>query len=383
MNRPLYATITLIMSGIFIASNLYTMIPLQKLITDTYDTTAQSSSLASFCFIMFYAAGLFVFGIWSDLADEKNILVYGMVSVSILTFLISFAGNYILFLVLRSLQGFAAAAFPPAAFSYVFRLFDVRTRTISIALINTGFLFAGIFGQVLSAFLAFRFSFEAVFYGFSLFYFICFLSLQAALTNVRKQTVRERKILTPILTCIRFPPLQKLYAISFFLLFTVLLFYGGIEMYVIQSDHHFSLSLQTFRLTGLLGMIPAFFTHVLQKKFGAFHLLTFSLVLMTIGLIPSSLSLNEASLIFSSIALIASTSLSIPMVILLVGEYGEKFRGRAISLYSFTLLAGAGAGSLLAAIIPFPLILIGSSVLFGGLTFLSIVMHRQELSGSV
>lgn len=383
MNRSLFANIALIISGIFIASNLYTMIPLQKLLSDSYHIPVEYSSLASFCFIIFYSFGLLFFGILADRMEERSIIVYGMLTVSLLTLTLTIASNFVLFLGIRSLQGFAASTFAPAAFSYVFRFFDLKTRTIAIALINTGFLFAGIFGQMISAYLAFQYTFHAVFYGFSLFYFICFLYLWITLKKGHKPRVEQHNLLTHILTLIRYSPLQKLYGISFFLLFTVMLFYGGFEVYMIHSEGEMSLSLQMFRFIGLIGITPAFFARPLQRTWGAHRVLRYSLLLMSAGLLPSFLFFDERSLIISSIALIASTSLTIPMVILLVGQYGTDARGRAIALYSFTLLAGAGIGSLLSAVIPFPIILIGCAVLYTILANLSHSIQKQEESGGM
>ncbi|MBB6454730.1 MFS family permease [Salirhabdus euzebyi] len=360
----------LIIAGIFIASNLYTMLPVQTFLTEKFSISLQLSSLASFCFIISYAFGLLCFGIGTDLFNERTILLIGMLILSIVTYSISFVNDYGVFLFSRSIQGFFAASFAPAAFSYIFKYFQGKTQTMSIALINTGFLFAGIFGQIIAAYFVFSHSFQTLFYAFSGFYFICFVLLYLTLAKEEKTTTASTNLLRYIVTLIRYSPLQKLYITAFFLLFTVMLFYGGFELYLVKNGESFPFSLQVFRIIGLIGIVPAFFASRLEAKYGAKDVLLYSLILMTIGFIFPLITLNEWTLIFSSIFMIASTSLTIPMVILLVGKCAASAKGRAISVYSFMLLTGASIGSVLAAFIPFHFILLGIAILFIGLVYI-------------
>ncbi|MRG87031.1 MFS transporter [Salinibacillus xinjiangensis] len=372
------ASMILIVAGIFIASNLYTMLPIQTVLTEKYMISLEAASMASFCFIISYAFGLLSFGILTDRFEEKHILIYGMLALSIMTLWIPFANNYLTFLIGRSIQGFLAASFAPAAFSYIFHHFHGKTQTISIAMINTGFLFAGIFGQMLSAALVFSFSFHSLFYAFSGFYFIFFILLIVTLEYSKKTNIITTKLLRHIVTLIRFTPLQKLYITAFFLLFTVMLFYGGFEILLAKENQSFPFSHQTFRLIGLIGIVPAFFASQLESRFGPIQVLSGSLVLMSIGFIFPIVTLNEWTLIMASICMIGSTSLTIPMVVLLVGRYGHESKGRAISLYSFTLLTGASVGSICAALIPFTYILIGIVFLFIGLVLMSRSLQKEK-----
>jgi MFS transporter, YNFM family, putative membrane transport protein len=362
------ASAVLIVAGIFIASNIYTMLPIQELLVEEFQINLSQTALASFSFIVFYAFGLLIFGMLSDRFGERPILLYGMLSLSILTFLLSFVNHYFIFIAGRAFQGFLAASFAPPAFSYIFRYFHGKTQTISIALINTGFLFAGIFGQILSAYFVFSYSFQTLFYAFSCFYFICFVLLFFALVTNREEGSSSNKQLTSIVSLIRHPPLLKLYITAFFLLFAVMLFYSGFELYLLKSKVEFPLSLQGFRIAGLIGILPAFFANQLVNRFDAKHILIASLLVMTIGFAVSVPVINEWTIMASSILMIASTSLTIPMVIILVGRFSTaKNRGRAISIYSFMLLMGASLGSLLAVVVSLSSILFGVGVLFVGL----------------
>ncbi|WP_102028002.1 MFS transporter [Salirhabdus sp. Marseille-P4669] len=369
--------LVLIIAGIFIASNLYTMLPIQNILAHQFTISIEQASLASFCFIFCYAVGLLYFGSLADRFGERPVILTGMLVLSILTFTISFVDSFKLFLGARSIQGFLAASFAPAAFSYIFRYFQGKIQTVSIALINTGFLFAGVFGQILSAYFVYSFSLQTLFYAFSTFYFISFALL--FLTLMKDKTNHStKKSLTTIVTLIRHPSLKKLYITAFFLLFTVMAFYGSLELFLLKDTLNFPISLQTFRLISLIGIIPAFFANALVEKFQAKSVLISSLLMMTVGFLLSLISLNEWTILFASIFMIASTSLTIPMVILLIGKHAPSTkRARAISVYSFTLLIGASVGSLFAALLPFYFVLVGVAILFIALAILIRFVHEK------
>ncbi len=371
MNKNYFTSAIFIIVGIFIASNLYTMLPISPLLVEEFSISIEQSPLASFSFTFCYAIGLLVFGILTDRFGERPILLYGMFSLAILTFFIVFLENYYFFVVARAFQGFLAASFAPPAFSYIFQHFKGKTQTLSIALINTGFLFAGIFGQIFSFYLVYTFTFSALFFAFSFLYFASFVLLFLSLKKTRVPDKKLRKGVTSILTLIRHTPLYKLYMTTFFLLLTIMLFYGGFEMYLLQNSIHLPFSIQTFRIIGLIGIMPAFFANRLVERFNPKAILSGSLLLMSFGYAFSVFYLSEWMLLVSSIFMIASTSLTIPMVIMLVGTYAPlNMRGRGISIYSFILLIGGSVGSLLAAFIPLYYILISIAMIFLCLSFL-------------
>ncbi|MCP8615537.1 MFS transporter [Salirhabdus salicampi] len=369
----------LIICGIFIASNIYTMLPLQHMIADQFAVSLQSTSLASFCFVFTYAFGLLIFGICTDKYNERSILLIGMLILSVITFATTFVKmQYTLLLVCRTLQGFFAASFAPAAFSYIFRFYSKSLQTVSIALLNTGFLFAGIFGQIISAYFAFQYTFSSVFYMFAIFYVICLISLFLTLQHSDKKTQPNARLLKHIVTLIRFSPLQKLYITAFFLLFTIMLFYSGLELYLVLHEQLFSYTLQTFRMVSLVGIVPAFFARQLVDRYGAIQVLIYSLLLMAFGFMFPMIHLHAWTITVASISMIASTSLTIPMVVILVGRFAPSAKGRAISLYSFTLLTGASFGSIVSPFIPFPLILATIFLMFICLAQLIRLLRKQE-----
>ncbi|KGP90806.1 hypothetical protein N780_03660 [Pontibacillus chungwhensis BH030062] len=372
MLKPKLMAGALIFTGIFIASNLYTMLPLHSEIAQLYGVSDSVVSLASSMFIFPYAVGLFFFGMLADKLPHKKVLLSGMTALAIVTLLVGLMPTFWLFIILRAAQGVLAASFAPTAFAYSFEHFKGKKQAFVIAMINTGFLFAGIFGQMIAVELASYGSYRTVFFGFCMLYVICLLLLKQFLVSSKPKTFQTLFSLSPILSFFQFRPLQKLYGITFFLLFTVMLFYGSFEWLIARGEIDIPFSLQGFRVIGLIGIVPAFFAGPLQQRFGAPFVLGTSLLAVTIGFSLPLLVLNTWTLLAASIFMIASTSLTIPMVILLVGQCSKQARASAVSIYSFTLLTGASIGSLGAAIVPFQGVLVCCAVLFMGLAYISL-----------
>ncbi|WP_077623099.1 MFS transporter [Sediminibacillus massiliensis] len=347
----------LIYCAVFVASSIYVMIPLQPRLAESHNVSISYASLTSSLFICTYATGLLVFGFLADRLPLRKILVTGMAMLSLITGALIFAADVGQLILLRALQGFTAASFAPVAFGYCFRYFQGSLQGTAIALINTGFLFAGVFGQIISSYLAEAFFFSAVFTGFFLFYLICFSLLFITLKKaVPSDSIPSKKPTTIILSCFQNQILRKLYLIAFFLLLPIMLFYGSFEIYLHQVWTDFPVPLQLFRVCSLIGILPSFFISALLRRFRAKQILRFQLFVMVAGFLPAIAGLNVGTITFASFLMITSTSLTIPMVVLLVGR-NTVHGTSAVAIYSFTLLSGASVGSALASLVPFPFVL--------------------------
>lgn len=369
MSKNSVTAIVLICCSIFVASSIYVMIPLQPVLAEQFNVSLEIAALTSTLFTFPYALGLICFGLLADRFPLRKLLLIGMALLIIITVLLSLSESIYLLISLRAVQGFFAASFAPVAFAYCFKHFSGSFRAFVIAMINTGFLFAGVFGQMIAAFLADWGSYSLVFGAFFCFYLLCFTGLFFTLKPSDPKLLQERgKIYPMIKACLKHRHLAKLYAIAFFLLLTLMLFYGSFEIYVYDSVGDFPYSIQFLRLISLIGIFPSFFSSQLINRFGAKSVLRFQLGVMVIGFIPVAIANHVFTIMVASFFMILSASLTIPMVVLLVGKHAAQFRSTAISLYSFILLTGASTGSMLAPILPFSVVLLLVPILYIVLT---------------
>ncbi|MGA9227201.1 MAG: MFS transporter, partial [Mesobacillus sp.] len=342
-------SILLTLSAIMVASNIYTLIPIYSILADNLAIEESHVVLAGGLFTFFYACGLLSFGPVSDFTGRRKILVYGLLASALTTLAVGFSTGSFSLWVTRSLQGLTLATFASVAFAYTYDVFTFRQRTILVVLINTGFLIAGIFGQVASAFLASLYSWNSVYIFFSGVYFILFVIAFFLLKESPRPEVESRPLWSVFFNLLSDSRLMKCYIITFSLLFSIIAFYDSIGRYFVGPPS----DLLMIRLVGLIGASLSLFTGKMMDRWGELRTL---IVGLAIGATSAFLLLflhSTLHLVVFSIFFVSSISLVIPTAITLIGFYGSRQRAKALSLYSFILLSGASLAPPVAALLSF------------------------------
>lgn len=335
--------------SILIASNIYTLIPIYGLVADELGVPTNDVVLAGSLFTLFYAIGLLTIGPISDYTGRKNIIVFGLLASSLTTLAVGFSTDAVSLWLTRSIQGFVLAAFASVVFAYSFDTFPPKPRTFIVVLINTGFLVAGIFGQLTSSFLTEWFSWNSVFQFFSIGYFILFIAAFIFLTESPKPRLNGESLLKIYPALFRNKNLRKCYFISFTLLFSLIAFYDTLGRTFTGSNTE----LFKIRAAGLVGAILSLCTGKLIRKFGETTTLLSGLSIGVVALLSMLFFQTTIGLICFSILFISSVSLVIPTIITLIGSLGREQRANSLSLYSFILLSGASVAPFVSTIVPF------------------------------
>nr|WP_263328382.1 MFS transporter [Neobacillus sp. Marseille-Q6967] len=357
---PLLIMYLLTITGIFVASNIYTLIPLSNLIAASFEVPVQQVSIATSCFTIFYALGLLCFGPISDFIGRKNTLVIGLFGSAVFTISIGFANDIFLLCIFRSLQGFTLGSFAPVAFALTFDLYPPKQRSLLLALINTGFLAAGIIGQILSSLIAFQLTWIEVFFFFGGVYFILTIISYLALPSIKQPATIKSTVFRSFYLLLKNKELQKCYFITATLLFTFISFYGALEIFYQGTFEE----LLAIRAIGLLGAVLSLFTGKWFSKINLKMMLNFSFLAGIVSLVLMLVWPNKINLMVQSVLFVASISLLIPAVISIIGTVSGNERSKALSLYSFILLAFASLASPISLMLPFRLLITLLTVLF-------------------
>ncbi len=357
LKRLFFVASLLIITGIFIASNIYTLIPIYQNVSDSLNITVNQTVFGGSIFSFFYAIGLLTFGPLSERLGRKKVIVYGLLISAVTTWLVGLSFNQMSLYLFRGLQGLALGSFAPVAFAYTFEVFPVRHRTLVLALINSGFLVAGILGQLISSSITFFYQWEYVFYNFAGIYLVLFVCGIFIYPSVRVTNQAGASLLQDFHNIGRNSTLLICYGITFTILFTFISFYDGIGQYLHEEYSIDPQTLMNIRAFGLIGAFLSLFTGKLVQNFGDQRTLLFGLSLGTLSLFSILLSETPTIMAILTIPFVASISLLFPSIISLVGKLGEHARGSAISIYSFTLLTGASFGPIIASVLDFTVLL--------------------------
>ncbi len=337
----------LIVMGIMVASNIYTFIPIYQNIATSISIEVHEVVIAGSMFTFFYACGLLIFANLADRYGRKHVIIFGMAASSIATLFVSFSESFELLALSRGLQGFFLGSFAPVAFAYIYDLYEGKKRTLLLSLINSGFLLAGILGQITSDVITGVTRWEMVFIVFAVVYGVLFLFGANVLPKpTRSSTVKNHNVIKGLLCLFFHKKLFFCYLIVFTILASFVGYYDSLTR-SLQDDPTFLL---VIRMVGLLGAILSVFTGRFIEKVGKQSTLFIGITLGIIGVSLLLVPHNAYSSFFyisSSIIFVSSISLLIPTIITIIGDISGDERGKALSLYSFILLGGASFAPLL------------------------------------
>ncbi|RXJ01938.1 MFS transporter [Anaerobacillus alkaliphilus] len=334
------------MLAILIVSNLYIMIPLLGNVATTFSISTSEASLSISVFSFFYACGLIFFGPLSERFGLKETICTGLFVLIILMAAGFFMTNFSTLLLLRALQGFWAASFAPVSFIYVLNVLNIEHRGIAIGVINTGFLSAGVIGQLLSSSVNIVYGWQSIFLTLAILYSFLLIYSLNKLPRPRKQK-QSRSIPTLLRTIISIPfrqDLKRLYFITFTTLLAFVAYYTALENFFSTNTDATPSTTLMVRGFGLIGLIITIYSTKIGTRFGYENTILFGLTLKLIGLLFSG-TINVYLIAFGSIVFVAGVAIIIPSLIQLIGYKGGHDRSLTISMYSFILLLGASFGS--------------------------------------
>jgi len=361
------------LAAVCVASNIYFLIPIYSFLADglssTYEEAVFSSTIFTFC----YAIGLLSFGPISRSFPKRYVICVGMLAAFLLTLSLATVLSIQSFYVLRGIQGIVLGSFAPVAYAYCFDAFPLKRRTFVIAMINTGFLMAGIIGQLISSALVHTFNWQAVFYFFGFTYL--FLSLCGFfLLSKIKASKSALPVPSSLSTTKLFQaPVMIGLSMTFITLMSFVSFYEELAQYYAGQERELFFS----RSIALVGTPLSLFSGHWIKKSPPQKIMQICLSLMIFSFLIMLLVKQLVIMTALSVLFVSAIAVFIPALITFIGEAAADKRATAISLYSFTLLIGASLGPIVSNSLSFQCTLILFITLFT-VSFLALIYFQAN-----
>ncbi|WP_348623552.1 MFS transporter [Paenibacillus peoriae] len=338
-----WMTVILCWSAVVVMSSLYVTIPLLPFFAKVFGKTLAEAALPGSIFSLGFAAGCLVYGGLSDRFGRKQVIVTGLLALTIISLSISLTSQYSVLVILRLLQGLAAATFSPVALAYAVDMFPAEKRVTAIGFISTGFLVAGIAGQVFSIVISEQMGWNTVFRMLGILYAITFLIVLFFLPKPPspQRGVRIWSAFSQLGTVLRSYPLWLTYTVAFVLLMSFVSMYTVLGSYL--SGPEFGLNSRQMlyvRSAGIIGMLLSPFAGKLGQKFGVHIILRTALILAILSLALMGMTHSLIAIVVLSVCFVSGIALSVPSLIAIVGQLGGAARAIAVSLYTFVLFAG-------------------------------------------
>jgi YNFM family putative membrane transporter len=372
----------LLACALAVVAQLYLPIPVLGALAAEFGMLPAQAGYALTAFSVPYAFGFLVFGPWSDHIGRRRVMSAGLVALSVSSLLLQLAETPTAFLVLRAVQGFAAAAFPPVALAYLAERGTPRQRVWGVAWMSTAFLTAGLLGQMYGAFAVPLAGFSRALIPLCVVYLFTAAWLwQGQAGDAPRPSPGQPTGLFSIAAALRDvvgdPQLRRVYGPALVLLLCFVAFYLGLDARLGASLQQSGFNPLAVRLVALPGFFAPLAVAVLMPRFGPHRMAGAGLTVATAGLAFAALmAVMGAPMLVLAASLLFATGIGIT-VPGLIGRVAAaappRCRGMAIAFYTFTLFVGASLGPWLA----------GRSALLGAGAFFGLLAALMAFAAAV
>ncbi|TNF49872.1 MFS transporter [bacterium] len=294
-------------------------------------------------------------GYLSDRFGRRGFIVSGLLLFTLISPLYALAEGIAQLILVRFLQGMAAAMLMPVAMSYIGDLAPEGREGFLMGTFTSAF-FAGLgFGPLIGGFLRDRYSMEAAFYGMGALSLMALISTAATLPPDGSASRQRREkqhggmgkilSLTPRLWALLFFRFTRALGIGF--VWVLMPLYAIIDLHVTSFQVGILLSVNTFVTTFLQSPLGH-----LSDRIGHLRSITLGSIAAALAVSAISWAPGYRELILISLVLGLAGALIVPSGSALAVELGRSGgMGRVMGLYSTSLSLGTMAGPVLGGII--------------------------------
>ncbi|MGO3112144.1 MAG: MFS transporter [Staphylococcus saprophyticus] len=345
--------VALFISGFTIFSILYSVQPLIPHFTNAFNVSETVASLALSAATITLAIAMLFFGALSEVLGRKPIMIFSVISVSLLALVQPFILDFNTFLIVRLIQGICLAGLPSIAMAYIGEEISSHNLPEAMGIYISGNAFGGAFGRIFTGFISSIYGYQTGLISIgiiSVIAAILFTFLLPASNHFEKQRFSVKALLVSYSKHLKNIRLLKPFMIGFLLLGCNIAAFNYIGFVLADEPYHLHDSVISFvYLLFLIGMISSILNAKLRAQLGTLNALKFSILLLIFGiwitLLPP-LPFKILGLAFSVYAFFSGHAIASAVVT----SRAEDHKAQASSLYLLFYYIGSSVGGTLAGI---------------------------------
>ncbi|MCY1038244.1 MFS transporter [Staphylococcus nepalensis] len=343
--------VALFISGFTIFSILYSVQPLIPHFTKSFNVSETMASLALSSATLTLAFAMLFFGAISEVLGRKPIMIFSVLSVSIIALIQPFLTDFNTFLIVRLIQGICLAGLPSIAMAYIGEEISPQNLPEAMGIYISGNAFGGAFGRIFTGFISSLYGYQVGLISIGIISVIAAIVFTFLLPNSQhfeKQRFSVKALLISYAQHLKNVRLLKPFMVGFLLLGCNIAAFNYISFVLADEPYRLHDSLISFiYLLFLIGMISSILNAKLRSKLGTLNALKFSILLLIVGicitLLPP-LSFKILGLAFSVYAFFSGHAIASAVV----AGRAEHHKAQASSLYLLFYYMGSSVGGTLA-----------------------------------
>ncbi|MBD2810511.1 MFS transporter [Xenorhabdus sp. Vera] len=343
-------TLSFFTVGLATFALLYFVQPILPILSEEFNVSPASSSLALSLSTGMLALGLLITGPLSDAVGRKNVMVISLTAAAVFTLLGSVMTSWHGILVIRALVGLSLSGVAAVAMTYLSEEIHPSYAALSIGLYISGNSVGGMSGRLITGVIAdhFPWRFSVILLGtFALLSAIAFWKMLPESKHFKSSPLKPKTLIINLKLHFRDQGLPLLFAESFLLMGGFITMFNYIGYRLLEAPYHLSQTVVgLLSIVYLTGTYSATKAGALTSKHGRGKVLLIAISMMLIGCIitvfPPIWAVMLGMMILTT-GFFAAHAVASGWV----GQRAKRARAQASSLYLFGYYAGSSiAGTL-------------------------------------
>ncbi|MGG2081770.1 MFS transporter [Lysinibacillus pakistanensis] len=349
--------------------NIYT--PVIPLIRDSFSVSINLVNFTVSSFIFIIAVVQIFLGTVIDTKNQKRLLIFSFILISISTIVCAFTTNFLLFMIFRIVQAIGAGIIPLVTINMISHLFEGEARGSAIGTYQILLTLAPAVSPILGGILGEHYGYQGIFLFLFLIATILLMFIMYVFPNNEKNDLQENS--SNFTQTYRAIFLNRVGSITMIVGFFVFFIHFAILVFLpILLNDHYHISLQNIGLLYLPLTVSMIFGSVIFKKIQKKVALKklFITVLFFIPLLIIAFGfLHTKSIIGLSIILFMyglTIGFAPPLFSTIISNEYSEHRGAALGLFNFIRYSGMAIGGMftgLSVVLPSTLVFIFCGVL--------------------
>lgn len=349
--------------------NIYT--PVIPLIRDSFSVSINLVNFTVSSFIFIIAVVQIFLGTVIDTKNQKRLLIFSFILISISTIVCAFTTNFLLFMIFRIVQAIGAGIIPLVTINMISHLFEGEARGSAIGTYQILLTLAPAISPILGGILGEHYGYQGIFLFLFLIATVLLMFIMYVFPNNEKNNLQENS--SNFTQTYRAIFLNRVGSITMIVGFFVFFIHFAILVFLpILLNDHYHISLQNIGLLYLPLTVSMIFGSVIFKKIQKKVALKklFITVLFFIPLLIIAFGfLHTKSIIGLSIILFMyglTIGFAPPLFSTIISNEYSEHRGAALGLFNFIRYSGMAIGGMftgLSVVLPSTLVFIFCGVL--------------------